>query len=441
MNLQTLLAWQAGMLTKKLIVTRGKSRGETAPGLVALKFDPQFVANHQGQFDTRIIISGTNGKTTTTSMVLGILQKSKIKAVSNPSGSNLLRGIASALIDVSPKIKTAVWEIDEAALIPVTTQVKPTHILLTNLFRDQLDRYGEIDTIAKKWLKLLQALPKTILLLNRDDPSLVYIGSQLPQHKIVYFGLEPSNNKQIPTHGADAIFCPNCHKPLQYQSITYSHLGNYTCNCGFKQPKAQFVAKHLELKTSQLLFDIEDQKYLAPLSGMYNIYNSLAAIALAKNLAIQDKIIKNSLKAFTPAFGRQEIFKIGDKALQLLLVKNPTGFNEVISMLKNLGKKITIAIAINDKIADGTDVSWLWDVDFESLQPYINKVIVTGDRALDMAVRLKYAGFNPKQYLIHKDKSKALATLINQTDKNLYLLPTYTAMWEMREIIKKYKNL
>ena len=444
MQIRTRLATISAKLTRLLIKTSRKSRGETAPGLVALKIDKKYLQNTNHNIPNRIVISGTNGKTTTTRMLTTIAQQAKINFVNNRSGSNLLRGIAASSINIKPTTTHAFWEADEAALIEICNQVKPTHILLTNLFRDQLDRYGEIDTILKKWIKLLAKLPKLTLILNADDPSLVHLSHAINKHHVIFFSLKTKKTTKL-ADSADAIFCPKCHKELKYQRITFSHLGKYSCNCGFSHPKVEYLASTIRTQANKTSLTISHTNPISrqktkiriqyPLIGTYNAYNALAASTTALQLNISPETIKTALQSFKPAFGRQEIISVNKKNITTILVKNPTGFNQAINTLKSLNTKITLLISINDRHADGRDVSWLWDVDFELLIPKIKKLIITGDRALDMAIRMKYAGLKGTNVQIIQDKHKAIATLTKSRSKNLYMLPTYTSLWEIRGII------
>lgn len=449
MNIKTSLATLTGKTIKKIINIRGKSRGETAPGLALLNIDPDYIAHTNKNIAHKILITGTNGKTTTTRMITHILNQNKIKFVNNHSGSNLVRGVATASLNIQKDTTHAIWETDEAAFVTIAQQVKPTHILITNLFRDQLDRYGEIDTLSNKWLTIIKKLPKLTLILNADDPSLVYLGSKLPQHTIVYYGIsteavsrpssstnDPSQKKTTPSAHADAIFCPNCGKILNYTSITFSHLGNYSCNCNFQHPKPYFIGKNIQNFTNKTQISILNTQYSIPLTGLYNAYNAVAAITLSQLLNIDPK---DSLTTFKPAFGRQESIKYKNKSNHLYLVKNPTGFNTTIDTLHQIqqssNKQIDILIAINDRLADGTDVSWLWDVNFDKLVNIVNSIIITGDRRLDMAVRMKYTDFDMTKIQIIKDRKNAINQLNKSKQDNLYILPTYTALWELRKIL------
>lgn len=437
MSFKTLFSTLIGRSISRLLLFRNKSRGETLPGLIVLKINKNFIKDTNRQVPNRIVISGTNGKTTTTAMIAKVLKDKGISFITNPSGSNLTRGIATASLNINNKTTHLLWEVDEAALTEVCQQVQPTFLVLTNLFRDQLDRYGETDTILHNWINLLKKLPKLQLILNADDPSLVYLGQQSTQHNVIYFSVQTGLNKKL-DDSSDSIFCPLCHKPLVYETVNFSHLGQFSCNCGFQSPKPDYLVNNFNYQNNYLKLKINDlSNLIIPLIGTYNIYNALAAYTLLKKLDIKNSDIITSLANFQPAFGRQELLNIKNKNILTILVKNPTGFNQTIDTLIQLNKKLTLMIAINDKIADGTDVSWLWDVDFEKLTPIIHKLIITGDRADDMAVRMKYAELPDSKIQIINDKVEALNTLLAQEDKNLYLLPTYTALWEIRRLIKK----
>ncbi len=406
--------------------------GSALPGLIALKINPALInqITERNRLKT-IIITGTNGKTTTSRLTSHILNESKISHLHNRTGSNLLRGITSALINqirLNGKLSAnlAIFELDEAAAAKAIKALKPRIILFTNLFRDQLDRYGEIDTLLDSWQHSLKHLPKnSTLIYNSDDPSLNYLASTTKIPSISY-GL-PSSLKtaSTPSDSADAIFCPNCHHPLKFKAIFTSHLGHYQCsNCQFKR------------KTPTTKYS----KNLTTLPGVYNLYNTLAATSLAIKLNISINTINKALGSFTPAFGRAETFKLNNKSTNILLVKNPTGFNATLETLKakkHLDKPLLLIL--NDLTADGKDVSWIWDVDFSLLSHRKPPIIVSGIRAHDLALRLKYAGLKPSHILIQPNLKKALKLLSFQNHSPAYILPTYTAMLKLRKILTRQK--
>ena len=408
--------------------------GSTWPGHVALWLEPQVFPLLLNQVKKGIIfIAGTNGKTTTAKMVRTILESSNI--IHNESGANLLNGMVSAVIQKSDwlgKIRAdwAIFEVDEATLPLALTEVTPKAVVLLNLFRDQLDRYGEVDAIAEKWRKALVKLPKeTAIILNADDPHIALLGKNLTA-KVSYFGLsDPKLFLEKMEHAVDTIFCPNCGQKLKFEGCYFSHLGIWSCpECGQKRPS----------------LDLSSWDYSLP--GVYNYYNTLAAVLVAKVVGVKEKDIRKRLADFQPAFGRQEEFKTDTKKIRVLLSKNPTGFNESIKTLKYFpGRKKVILLLLNDRIPDGRDVSWIWDVDFEMILEG-TKIIVSGDRAYDMGLRIKYA-FQMKndnvKLKIFENLKEAIFSGLKEISagETLYILPTYSAMLEIRKILGGRKIL
>lgn len=363
--------------------------GATWPGEVALKLDPNILEKIAPK--NVILVAGTNGKTTTTLMIKHLLGD---KVITNASGANLLNGVVSSIL-ISENYDWGVFEIDENTLPQVIKFIKDIKIIvLLNLFRDQLDRYGEVDAIAKKWKEALENFSGK-LILNSDDPEIVSLGNK----NSLYFGLEDTKLFQKnPEHAMDSQFCPLCGTRLSYTGTFYSHLGHWQClKCGEKRPKPQITTAEYSLE------------------GTYNRYNSLAATAVAKILEISP-----NLSGFHPAFGRQE--QIGNT--KILLSKNPAGFNESLKTV--LAKPGPLLLALNDRIPDGRDVSWIWDVDFEMLQNYKFPVYVSGDRKLDLALRLKYA-----------EVKFTLGENLNVS----WILATYSAMLEIRKKLTGKKIL
>jgi len=410
--------------------------GTALPGLISLKLDNRllFKLVKLNQLES-IIITGTNGKTTTSRLLSTILNTDSTPFLHNRTGSNLLRGIASTLINQSSltgrlSIQLALWEVDEAAAPQAIKQLKPKIVLFTNLFRDQLDRYGEINTVLTNWQTGLKSLPKTsTLIVNLDDPSLNHLASTWP-NQLITFGL-PKNlsTATSPAHAADALFCPRCLKPLKFTHVFTSHLGHYHCSkCSFKRLQPQITLKSLPSIPSSL-------------PGLHNLYNLLAATAVAQTLNIDNQTINQAIKAYQPAFGRAESFKLGQLPTNILLVKNPAGFNATLETLKDknhLNSKPLLLI-LNDLIADGTDVSWIWDVNFELLKKRKIPIIISGFRAHDLALRLKYAGLKSNLIIIKPSIKKALDQLQVQSGSPGYILPTYTSLLQLREILRQKK--
>ncbi len=423
--------------------------GGTWPGEIALQLNPTILQELFPKIRKGIIIvAGTNGKTTTSLMIKKILEENGEKVIHNGSGANLVNGVVSAFIQEASwtgeiNADYGVFEVDENSLPQIASSVKrqasskkqKLAIVLLNLFRDQLDRYGEVDVIAEKWEKALSTLdtgnqaikpyhsfvPDTgnqrikrdqiSYILNADDPLIAHIAkkSKLPTR---YFGLnDPKAYLPKMEHATDSIFCLNCGGRLTYQGLYYSHIGIWHCEqCGEKRPDP----------------DISSWNY--PLPGLYNRYNTLAAVGVAKALRVPDSLIKKALTGFAPAFGRQEEFTIDGKKVRIFLSKNPAGFNEALRTVIGLGAK-NFLFVLNDRIPDGRDVSWIWDVDFEML-PKTSRVTVSGDRALDMALRLKYA-----------EIKAAVKPLEEAVRGATWILPTYSAMLEVRKILTGKKIL
>ena len=444
------LALILSRLTQKILCLFSCFGGGSAPGLLALKIDPRFISKQRPLFQAHIVVSGTNGKTTTTRMISAILKANHLSHVHNRSGSNLLRGIASALIKNRSLFKNqtkplGLWEVDEAVLPHALKSLKPQIVILTNLFRDQLDRYGEIDTLAKKWLLALKKLNKqSLIILNGDDATLIALGKELKK-QVVFFGIrDPKIGEKTPAHAADATFCPACLKPFKYDQVFYSHLGKFSCPCGFQQPPLTIKAKQIQQKPQSLIIkgtvNSESFKINLPTIGLFNVYNLLAALAVAQALKLDRQITQTALANFKPVFGRMETIKYQQKIIKLMLVKNPAGFNQVIKTLEREAQKSALVlVAINDKLADGTDVSWLWDVDFEILTKSLKNYLITGNRAWDMAVRLKYANCKPENIqIINTNIRQVLEKALKSKFKQLYILPTYTAMLEIRNILNQW---
>jgi UDP-N-acetylmuramyl tripeptide synthase len=407
--------------------------GSTWPGHIALGANKNFIKQLLKKNNIKIIlVAGTNGKTTTSSMIQAILKADGKKVIHNETGANLLNGIASTLIlkaNALGKIQAdyAIFEIDENALPLVLEELTPDYLLLLNLFRDQLDRYGEVHSIAERWEQELKKLPQeTTIILNADDSEIANLGNKTTATPF-YFGLKNNKNANKEEHAADSIYCPNCGAKLSYTSRTFSHLGEWQCKkCGLRRPKVTF-----------------EEAPTYPLSGTYNMYNTIAAVALARRIGIREDIITSALKSFEPAFGRQEIIKYNEKKIQILLSKNPTGLNESLRTLKTLGAKHILFI-LNDRIPDGLDVSWIWDVDFEALLTKNQHIYSSGDRAADMTLRLKYAHPTVTHVDTFSELEKgAIDEALKNVSKNetLYILPTYSAMLDVRKILTGKKIL
>lgn len=412
--------------------------GSTWPGHIALSINPYFIKDvlmTKGKRPKTILVAGTNGKTTTGRLIQTILEKNNKKVFQNTAGANLLNGIASSLLlhsDVLGVINYnfAIFEIDENTLPLILKEINnPDFVIILNLFRDQLDRYGEVNTIAKKWSDALRTLDKkTTLILNADDPQVASLRLHPKGVNIKFFGLDDKNLATAKVqHAADSNYCPNCTSKLNYSATYYSHLGDWTClKCRNTRPK-------LNISTSAVF----------PLLGIYNRYNTIAAVLLAQEVGINKNKIISALKDFQPAFGRQETLSVNGKKIQIFLSKNPTSLNESLKTISDLKAK-NLLLVLNDRIPDGRDVSWIWDVDFEEIAELRKiKIYVSGDRVFDMALRLKYAGLLLIETQIYANLETAINTALKVTPENetLYILPTYSAMLEVRKILTGRKIL
>jgi UDP-N-acetylmuramyl tripeptide synthase len=407
------------------------------PGSIARRIEPRILELLSQQVKNGVIlIAGTNGKTTTALLLCSILTKKGFRIAHNSTGANLENGLATALIDNANllgklNIDYAILEVDENIVPKVLKPLKPRIILCLNLFRDQLDRYGEVDTISKRWTKVISTLPETTVVIpNADDPTLSYLGQQLPQ-RVLFFGLnEPENYLEAIPHAVDSIYCPRCGHALDYQGVYLSHLGDFTCpSCGFS-------------KSKPTLFSREWPQILV---GLYNKYNTLAAVTAAQELGVDAVSIKDTINHFQAAFGRAEDLVIDGKRVRILLSKNPVGTNETIRVVTQSSDKTTLLV-LNDRTPDGTDVSWIWDVDTEKLVERGGTLVVSGDRVYDMALRLRYSQSSVESninLIVEPDLQQAIATALEHTPthETLHILPTYSAMLEVREILTGRKIL
>lgn len=430
----------------------GVGGGTTFPGIVALRIDSQIVQKIASALPYgAILITGTNGKTTTARLLASILRHAGLSPVHNRAGANLVSGVASALVERAglggqPRADVGLFEVDEATLPVAVERTRPRAVIITNLFRDQLDRYGEVDYVAGLWRKALEGLPTgSVLVLNADDPRVADLGrGVVPQ--VIYYGLEDERLSVAgPQHTADARYCRECGAAYQYEACYYGHLGKYRCpGCGATRPRPQVYATGLNLlgiagTELHLSSPWEELPLAIKLPGLYNVYNILAAATCALALGFAPSVVKEGVEGFAAAFGRLERVQVDGKQLFLALVKNPVGFNEVLRTLLANGTPLKLLILINDNFADGTDISWLWDVDFERLRGRVGLVVVSGTRAEDMALRLKYAGLDTSLLRIEKEPGRALESGLAATARGetLYVLPTYTAMLGIRQMMRK----
>lgn len=434
-----------------MFLTRSLRRGggTALPGLIAEKIDKNILAKLSSNLKLgTIIITGTNGKTTTAKMIYEILSLSGIDVLTNYSGSNLSRGIVSELIARSnlfgTKIKgdICIFEIDEATMPEAVPSLRPKLVLVTNIFRDQLDRYGEVDKTVELIGNSLRTMPKdSLVILNADDPLVSSLSNY--NDNALFFGIEDSSLKTDSNLAIDGKNCPLCGAELDFEYRYFGHLGKYTCSeCKYKRPAPSNTVFKVELETERSLITLhtsakQNLDIILNVPGVYNIYNALAAASCASWLGISGSNIKLGLENFTSAFGRMEKIRIKEKDIYLLLVKNPIGYNETLRSFTSDNLKRDFLLILNDYFADGTDISWIWDCNLEILKDRAKSITVSGTRAEDMALRLKYADIDMRFVRIEKDLKKALNTALGNITANetLYIFPTYTAMMELRNLL------
>jgi UDP-N-acetylmuramyl tripeptide synthase len=449
-----ILAARTARLASRTLRTGG---GSTVPGVVARRVDPKVLTKLSRRLRRgSTAITGTNGKTTTTRMISKILQTAGIKVVNNSTGANLVTGVTAALISDSgisgePASDMGLFEVDEASVPKVAAEAEIKILAVLNLFRDQLDRYGELAYTGKVIASAFGDLPEDgAVVLNADDPLVASLGRSA--RSPVYYGVdEPALDTGHLQHIADSKDCPICGTAFAYETVYMGHVGVYDCrNCSFGRPELRYRASRVRLDGARgaeflLSTPAGEAGVRVNLPGLYNVYNALAAAAVAGEAGVGLAEISRGIEEFGGAFGRVERVKAGDREAFLLLIKNPVGFNEILRTFVTGGEARNVLIAINDNHADGRDVSWLWDVDFEMLadartEGRTNRMepfMVCGIRAEDMAVRLKYADL-PVGAVV-PDREKAIKAALDATPpgETLYVLPTYTAMLEIRRTLSE----
>ena len=435
--LETSLARALGGLSR--VARRGG--GTTIPGKVLWKLDPAAVDALAARLPSGVaLMSATNGKTTTTAMAAEILGPEH-RLAWNRAGANLLSGIASALV-ASRKADLGLFEVDEGALPEAVARTQPRVVALGNLFRDQLDRYGELEIVAERWRAAVATMPpETTFVVNADDAVVADIVDGRPG--AVRFGVDdPRHARPQLQHAADSKYCVRCGAPYVFAAVYVGHLGDYSCpSCGHHRPELDIAARDIELRGLQASrFDIVTPdgttRVELRLPGLYNVYNAVTAAALALTVGASLEEVRAGLERFSAAFGRFERIPAGGKSVVLLLIKNPAGANEVVRTLET-GVPPVLVVALNDAIADGQDVSWIWDVDFEPLLERAGLVIVSGERAAELGLRMTYGGLAREQLEIIPSLERALDRGLGlvEAGTELVVLPTYTAMLELRGVL------
>lgn len=440
MSFRSSFAALIGRLTRWGLTTFTRG-GSSLPGKIASAIDPQILANLARDYEV-VIITGTNGKTLTTALTVHALEQNHSHILTNPTGSNMQQGIVSTFL-AAPKVPKgekaiAVLEVDEGSLKHVVKELQPTLFVHTNVFRDQLDRFGEVHSIYQLMADAAIAVPNATVLANGDSP--MFHSINLPNKKL-YFGFdhEEKQTNVTPHHNTDGILCPNCQSVLSYHLLTYANLGDYYCpNCHVKRPELDFTVNQLtELAVTHSTFEIDGHSFSIPVAGMYNIYNALAAYSVARFFDVSPDLIEQGFSKAERVFGRQEMIDLNGKQILLNLVKNPVGLNQVINLVGLEKNPFTLVCLLNNRYADGTDVSWIWDGEFEQLVDYpIQHIITSGMKAEEMTLRLKVAGL-PESEIQQVDSLEAVLDSIEQGEaEHVHILATYTAMLDLRKLLQ-----
>ena len=414
------------------ILRRG---GTSLPGKLATKIDPEVMTTLAEHYDV-ILITGTNGKTLTTTLTTRVLREKYPDVITNPSGSNMMQGITGTMLTAKVTDKSqrpiALLEVDEANVEAVARQLKPKAFVLANIFRDQLDRFGEIYTTYDKILKGIRLFPEATVIANADSP--IFMRGNLPNPK-VYFGFNhlPADGDMKAPHNTDGILSPTDDTVLHYHFMTFGNQGDYfSVTDDFKRPELDYaVTKVNEMTPRFSNFDIDGETYQIEIGGMYNIYNALAAYAVGRYLGISTEQIHHAFESNAQIFGRQEAVKVNGKEVTIVLIKNPVGANQVIDMMKTDDQPFSLIALLNANYADGIDTSWIWDTDFESLQDSgMQKIVTGGERYKDLYVRLKMAGYGDLP--VYQDLKQIVKAIDSMPTERVYIAATYTAMLQLR---------
>ncbi len=427
----------------------GRGGGTSLPGKVLMRLEPGAIGELAARLrDGSVVLSATNGKTTTAAMISSVLERRGARLVHNRAGANMAGGVASALAAAARRGGRALdgdlglFEIDEFWLAQMIEALAPRAVLLSNLFRDQLDRYGELETIAQRWAEVAAGLPaSTSLVLNADDPLVADLGRETPAN-VLYFGVDDDSLARPELqHASDSKHCRRCGAPYEYTAIYLGHLGHYRCPTGHAdRPQPAIRATDVTLngiRSAAFTLHVEGEsaRVELPLPGLYNVYNALGAAALCTALGVPARDTVAGLQAVAPAVGRAETIPLRGRDTSLLLIKNPAGANEVLRTLTLEPGELDLLGILNDRIADGRDVSWVWDADWEIVAPHVRRMVCAGTRAAELAVRLKYAGVDPERLQVVESLPDGLDAALGGGEGPLYVLPTYTALIELRELL------
>lgn len=434
--MKTLIGITAGKTAQTLLKSMG--RGSTYPGKLALQFDKNILDTLAKDYEI-VVVTGTNGKTLTTALTVGILKEAYGQVLTNPSGANMITGIVSSFLTAKKSKsgkKIAVLEIDEASLPRITQYIKPSLFVFTNIFRDQMDRYGEIYTTYQLIIDGAKNAPEATILANGDSP--LFASKELV-NPVKYYGFNTEDHEpQLAHYNTEGILCPKCQAILQYRLNTYANLGHYIClNCDFKRPELDYQLTALTKTTNvSSAFVIDGQEYSINVGGLYNIYNALAAVSVAEFFGLSPEQIKAGFEKSRAVFGRQETFSIGDKSCTLVLIKNPVGASQALEMIKLADYPFSLSVLLNANYADGIDTSWIWDANFELIQEMdITEINAGGVRHSEIARRLRVSGYDSSKISEKESLEEVMQAIEKQESKHAYILATYTAMLAFRELL------
>ncbi|MFZ1353860.1 MAG: Mur ligase family protein [Enterococcus aquimarinus] len=435
MKIRHYFATAVGKTSQWLLQTFFKG-GSSYPGKIALTLDPNILDYLAKDYEV-IVVTGTNGKTLTTALIVKILQQEFDDVLTNPTGANMVQGIVSTFLSAHGKKghkKFAVLEIDEASLSKVTRYIKPKLFVFTNIFRDQMDRYGEIYTTYQMILDGAAQAPEATILANGDSP--IFNSKDTP-NPLIYYGFNhQADHEQFADPNTDGVLCPHCQHILHYKMITYANLGKYYCpNCDFKRPELAYQLTQLgEMTNVSSVFTVDEESYKIEVGGLYNIYNALTAAAVGQHYGVSPEKIRLGLSYDEKVFGRQEVITIGSKKCTLVLVKNPVGLNQVIDTITLSPNDFSLVCLLNANYADGLDVSWIWDGSYEHLtKRAIPQVLTGGDRREDMTFRLQVAGLAEETIHECANLDDVIAQIPQLPTEEVYILATYTAVLQLRQ--------
>ena len=452
---QTILSVAACKVTRRILRLTGRG-GTALPGKAARVFAKDILARTSEGMEI-LVVTGTNGKTTSSRMIEHALTLTGRDVLANRSGANLLSGVTAELtcnatLTGKPKSHYAVIECDEGALRQVAPLIHPKVIIVTNLFRDQLDRYGEVTHTVNAIRKGIESVPDTTICLNADDSLVASLADGLP-NRIVWYGMDTPAGAQKEAAVSDAKYCIRCGAPYAYRYHTYAHLGGFYCpSCGYARPDADVAVtavESMDMDGSRVRLRFGETEYEAAIAlpAVYNIYNAAGAACALNAFGLSPEEILPALSDVHSGFGRMETFHVergtgnaagadGPVRVQMILVKNPAGCSQALNYVASVGQDYNLILCLNDRTADGHDISWIWDADYELLaeNTHVKHILVSGDRAEDLQLRLKYAGFEEERITLEKDNAQLLAA-IRRSTLPVFILPNYTSMLALRKVL------